>query len=187
MEDIKNGRNVRVVRSDRRTVSIIIERDLSVTVRAPRRIKEEEIERILREKAAWIERHRAIMRQRVAEEAAVAPMTEQEKRACRAATAKALETLVPMYAERIGVTYSRVCVRFQKTRYGSCSSRGTLSFHAALSRMPREVMEYVVVHELCHRKHMDHSAAFWTEVERYCPTYREARRWLKEKGSAWLR
>lgn len=178
--------DVCIIRSDRRTVSIIIERDLTVTVRAPRWMTDRDIEKILCEKAAWIERHRQIAKRRISEADTMAPLSEQEKKVCRAKTGALLSELVPLWAERIGVTYTRITVRFQKTRFGSCSSRGNLSFHGLLCRMPRQVAEYIVVHELCHRKHMNHSAAFWAEVARHYPTYREARRWIKEKGSAFL-
>ena len=81
-----------------------------------------------------------------------------------------------------GGTYNRITIRDQKTRWGSCSARGTLSFNWRLMLAPPAILDYVVVHELCHLTHMDHSAAFWQAVEAVYPDYRSARKWLKEHG-----
>lgn len=81
-----------------------------------------------------------------------------------------------------GGSYERITVRGQKTRWGSCSSRGTLSFNWKLMLAPPAILDYVVVHELCHLTHMNHSREFWQAVERVLPDYKERRRWLREHG-----
>ena len=86
------------------------------------------------------------------------------------------------WAEKVGVSYGRISIRHQKTKWGSCSSKGNLNFNCLLMLAPETVRDYVVVHELCHRKQMNHSEAFWAEVERVLPGYREARKWLKTHG-----
>ncbi len=179
--------SVQVFRSDRKTVSIAVNEDLSVTVRAPRHMSEADIRRLLAARADWIEKHRTRMQERLAQEAALMPLTKEQRDICRRETAELLASLVPLYAARIGVTYTSVCVRFQRTRFGSCSSRGALNFHGMLCRMPPPIVLYVVIHELCHRKHMDHSAAFWAEVQRHCPDFQSARRWLRENGGTYIR
>ena len=83
----------------------------------------------------------------------------------------------------MGVKYGRITVRRQKTRWGSCSSKGNLNFNCLLMLCPDFVVDYVVVHELCHLKQMNHSERFWAEVERVLPQYKEARKWLKENGN----
>ena len=75
-----------------------------------------------------------------------------------------------------------ITIRNQKTRWGSCSSKGNLNFNCLLMLTPPEVIDYVVVHELCHRKEMNHSWAFWAEVEKVLSGYKEQVKWLKENG-----
>ena len=96
---------------------------------------------------------------------------------------KVIPERVEYFAKVIGVTYGKITIRNQKTRWGSCSSKGNLNFNCLLMLAPSEVLDYVVVHELCHRKQMNHSKAFWLEVEKVLPIYKEVRKWLKEEGS----
>ena len=77
------------------------------------------------------------------------------------------------FCKIMDVTVGRITIRNQKTRWGSCSSKGNVNFNYQLYYMPRELMDYVIIHELSHRRHMNHSAEFWQEVEKYCKTYRE--------------
>ena len=78
--------------------------------------------------------------------------------------------------------YGRISIREQKTRWGSCSSKGNLNFNWRLILAPEEVLNYVVVHELAHRREMNHSKAFYAIVESVLPDYRTARKWLRDKG-----
>lgn len=86
------------------------------------------------------------------------------------------------YAQSMGQTFGVIHIRDQKSRWGSCSSARNLNFNWRLVMAPEWVMDYVIVHELCHLTHMDHSARFWGLVERYMPDYRTAKQWLKEHG-----
>ena len=90
------------------------------------------------------------------------------------------------YAPKVGVVYGSITIRCQKSRWGSCSSKGNLSFNCLLMLAPPEIIDSVVVHELCHRKEMNHSAAFYAHVLRVFPEYWTWRRWLKENGPALL-
>ena len=93
-----------------------------------------------------------------------------------------LAVRVAYYAEKLGVSYGKITLRQQKTRWGSCAANGNLNFNWLLILAPPEVLDYVVVHELCHRREMNHSQAFWKEVEKILPDYRERQKWLKDNG-----
>ncbi|MBP0059661.1 M48 family metallopeptidase [Anaerobutyricum soehngenii] len=176
---------VTVIRSNRKTVAIQVNSNLSVTVRAPRSVSEKDIEEILKKKEAWISKH--IEKIKETKERFEAEPTEKLTREKVIALAdealKVIPERVEYFAKVIGVTYGKITVRNQKTRWGSCSSKGNLNFNCLLMLAPPEVLDYVVVHELCHRKQMNHSKAFWLEVEKVLPNYKEVRKWLKEEGS----
>ena len=176
---------VTVIRSNRKTVAIQVNSDLSVTVRAPRSASEKDIEEILKKKEAWISKHiEKIKKTRERFEAEPTEKLTREKVIALAEEAlKIIPARVEYFAKVIGVTYGKITIRNQKTRWGSCSSKGNLNFNCLLMLAPPEVLDYVVVHELCHRKQMNHSKAFWLEVEKVLPDYKEVRKWLKEEGS----
>ena len=176
---------VTVIRSNRKTVAIQVNSDLSVTVRAPRSASEKDIEEILKRKEAWISKHiEKIKKTKERLEAEPTEKLTREKVIALAEEAlKVIPARVEYFAKVIGVTYGKITIRNQKTRWGSCSSKGNLNFNCLLMLAPPEVLDYVVVHELCHRKQMNHSKAFWSEVEKVLPDYKEARKWLKEEGS----
>lgn len=94
-----------------------------------------------------------------------------------------IESRVKVFAAKIGESPNKVTIKAQKTRWGSCSSLGNLNFNWRLIMMPQKIIDYVVVHELCHLKEMNHSSAFWNRVEEIMPDYRNRRKWLK--NNAW--
>ena len=166
-------------------MAIEITPDARVRVRSPYWITDEEINDFLQEKARWIEEHLWTIKKRQEErekEPSLSPLTSQELHALADQALRVLPERARHYSELIGVTYGRITIRNQKTRWGSCSAKGNLNFNCLLMLAPEEVQDYVVIHELCHRKEMNHSKRFWAEVERVMPDYREKRRWLKEHG-----
>jgi predicted metal-dependent hydrolase len=78
-----------------------------------------------------------------------------------------------------GLTYNRLSIRSQKTRWGSCSSRGNISLNDQLLFLPADAVEYLMIHELCHTRHLNHSKAFWTLVQTHCPDYRTHEKLLR--------
>jgi hypothetical protein len=90
---------------------------------------------------------------------------------------------VQRYAKVIGVPVGAVGVRAFKSRWGSCNIRGEILFNWKVIMAPHRIVDYVVVHELCHLKHHDHSPAFWKSVDRVMPEYLECKEWLKQVGA----
>ena len=168
----------KLIRSDRKTIAVQITPDGNVIVRCPRRMTLEDVNRFLESKADWIVRHLAAINLTEAEK-----LTQQEIRQLREKARQLVTNRVQYYAPIIGVTYNQISIRSQKTRWGSCSSKGNLSFNCLLALVPPEVLDYVVVHELCHRKELNHSRAFWTLVENVMPDYKLHRKWLSDNGN----
>lgn len=100
----------------------------------------------------------------------------------REAARTRFESRVAYYHRITGGSYTSITVRDQKSRWGSCSSRGTLSFNYRLIFAPPVILDYVVVHELCHLTHMNHSRDFWDMVAGVMPEYKEYRKWLRDHG-----
>lgn len=169
-------------RSNRKTMTIEVTKEAKVLVRAPYRMPLSEIQRFVNEKSDWIEKHIQKMREKQREVSEVERLTTEQIRELAELAIKVIPQRVAYYAKIIDVTYGRITIRNQKTRWGSCSGKGNLNFNCLLMLTPPEVLDYVVVHELCHRKEMNHSKWFWNEVEKVLPDYRERRKWLKENG-----
>lgn len=174
--------DIEVRRSNRKTISIEVTKEVKVLVRAPYRMPLSEIQRFVNEKSDWIEKHVQKMLEKQQEVLEVERLTTEQIRALAKQALKVIPERAAYYAEIIGVSYGRITIRNQKTRWGSCSGKGNLNFNCLLMLTPPEVQDYVVVHELCHRKEMNHSKRFWNEVEKVLPDYRERRKWLKENG-----
>ena len=169
-----------IIYSRRRTVALQITRDGRVKVRAPYGCPRSFIESFLHSKEDWVVRHLEEARSHPSHEH---PPLSESRRRHYVETARAIFTQKTAYYARImGVSYERISIREQKTRWGSCSGQGNLNFNWKLILMPPEILDYVVVHELAHRKQMNHSKLFWAEVERILPDYERRRRWLKENG-----
>lgn len=174
-----------IIRSKRRTIAIEVKKDLRIVVRVPLEMKDNDIQRFVMEKQRWIEKHLQIVKKRNEEKET--PFTVEEIHALADAALKDLLQRVAKYAPIVGVTVGRITIRNQRSRWGSCSAKGNLNFNCLLMLCPEEVRDYVVVHELCHRKELNHSPAFWTLVECVLPGYKEQYHWLKENGSKIIR
>lgn len=176
------GEIVEIKRSNRKSVAIEITKDAKIIVRSTYFFKEYQIIDLLEKKEDWIKEHLLKVRQQKLK----IQETEISLERIRFLSAQArlmLPERIRYYAEKMGVSYGKVTIRHQKTRWGSCSAKGNLNFNCMLMAMPKEIQDYVIVHELCHRKEMNHSPAFWKEVEAVLPDYKQRREWLKKNGN----
>jgi predicted metal-dependent hydrolase len=139
------------------------------------------VRRVLEERQPWIVEQRSRQVPRLGLDP-----TAVDESVARAAARELASALAEEEAERIGVDYRRIRIGGQRTRWGSCSPRGTLSFNWRLVLAPVEVFDYVVVHELCHLRVPNHSRRFWALVERHRPYWRGQRDWLREHGAELL-
>lgn len=170
-------------RSKRKTLAIGITQEGALKVKAPFSLSETEIIRFVKQKSFWIYKQ---VKKVEENRANMVTYSREEERSYREKARAILTDKTAYYGRLIGVTYNRIRVADQKTRWGSCSSRGTISYNWHLILLPENILDYVVVHELCHLLEMNHSPRFWSQVEKILPDYRERRNWLKKKGGAYL-
>jgi predicted metal-dependent hydrolase len=184
---------VRVSRRARR-LSIHVDQLRNAEIVVPLRTSQEDIDRLLFEHRAWLERQLAkppkifqlgLQRNDVAWIGGLAlPLPQVPSLAMwyREQARAEIVRNVEREAARLGVTYTRLSIRDQQTRWGSCSKGGALSFNWRLVVAPSAILAYVVVHELCHVLRHDHSPVFWQLVALARPSFREERRWLADHG-----
>ncbi len=172
-----------VIRSKRKSLGLEVKPDGRVIVRAPRWVPDLALRQFVQRNRDWI-----LARQRQAQR------WQQEHPRPEALSEEELAQLVKQarrrfgeraayFAPRVGVDYARIAIRKQRSKWGSCSSKGNLNFNCLLMLAPEEVLDYVVVHELCHRLEMNHSPRFWAQVKRVLPDYEQSRRWLRQNGA----
>lgn len=193
---LKNKKNMtvqadyEVFRSKRKTYSLSLNENGILTIRVPLYVSDGEVEQILRGKQFWITDRLAEYEERKSRRP-VSEYTQTQrlalekryKEAAREYIPKRADYYLAAYPYLFPRSYSRISVREQKTRWGSCSSKGTLSFNWKLMLAPPAILDYVIVHELCHLAHMNHSERFWSSVAAVLPDYKERRKWLKEHGN----
>ena len=173
--------HIQIVRSNRKSIALQVTPDEQIILRAPLRMSQQEIDEFLQQKAKWLEERLSMVRNRNAE-ARKQALTRKELNQLYLRARWTLPGRVEFFAKAMGVTHGPVTIRCQTARWGSCSANGNLSFNLLLMLAPPEVQDYVVVHELAHRKQMNHSAAFWAEVAAAMPDYAIHRKWLSEHG-----
>jgi predicted metal-dependent hydrolase len=211
----------KLIRSKRRTIALIVERDGTFTVRAPMRVPRAEIDSFIQQKADWVTRTRekiksaqpaskkqyadgekflflgSLFEMRIVERQKPSLQFDNVFTLSQSAREKgeayfvrwykeqAFEIIserVRQYSEKYNFTPKEVKISSAKTRWGSCSSTGTLNFTWRLVMSPLEVIDYVVVHELAHLRVKNHSSKFWRVVESIYPEYKKQRKWLRENG-----
>lgn len=178
---------VSVIRSKRKTGSVIVNADGSAELRIPLRTSDSTINDMLEGRARWIvEKHKEMKVKEEALKKHMPELTDTQRALLEKRYKKNASEYFPLRVQHfekiMGVHHKKIAIRDQKTRWGSCSTSGTLSFNWRLIMAPPEVLDYVVVHELAHFTHMDHSKAFWSTVESVMPDYEKPRKWLNDHG-----
>lgn len=166
-----------LIRAKRRTMSLQLDRDGNAVVRAPYGVKKEFIDRFVAAHGDWLARARAKQQSR---RAAHPEPTDEERKALIARAKEYLPMRVDYWSGIMGLTPTGLKITSARTRFGSCSGKNSICFSWRLMLYPPEAIDYVVVHELAHIRHHDHSPAFYALVERYMSDWRDRMKLLKE-------
>lgn len=177
---------IHIIKSRRRSLSISVTPREEVIVRAPVFLSDAELRRIIDEKTPWIRTKLENVRNINRQSANEGFLSGEDIKRLTEEAAEYIPGRCRYYAKLIGVGYGRISIRHQKTRWGSCSSEGSLSFNCLLMLCPPGAIDSVVVHELCHRKHMRHSRDFYAEIRKVFPEYDKWNKWLRENGAVLL-
>ena len=169
----------RIIRSSRRTMALQIEKNGDLVVRAPYCVTDARIASFVSEHTDWVEKQRARIAART-----LLPLSLDEIKSLRARAEIELPRRTAYWAERMGVDYTRVTITSAEKRFGSCNSRGGIAYSYRLMQFPEAVIDYVVVHELAHRKEMNHSARFYAVIEQQLPDYKERIKLMKSTPRA---
>lgn len=159
-----------LIRSKRKSVSIQVDENCNITIRAPLRISQKEIDKILQDKKTWLEKTIVLQREKKKQ---IKQYSEDEIKLLRKKAKEIIPSKVEYYAEIMQVNPNSVKINSAKKRYGSCSGANNLNFSLFLMDKDERFIDYVVVHELAHIKHHNHSKDFYRFIEQFMPDYKE--------------
>ena len=165
----------KVIYSKRKTVSIAIE-NCEPIVKAPIGTDEETLRKIVLKHSSWIAKHVEQQRKKAA---LFKDLTDDDIKAIKKEAKRYFAEKTEYYAKMMGIDYGRITVTSAQKRFGSCSSKGNISFSYRLMLYPEAAREYVVVHELAHRREMNHSKRFYDIIAKVMPDYKYRKRLLK--------
>jgi len=154
-----------------------------VRVAVPYGVSFEKAERIVHSRISWIQKHLAKIKQVMQQQKSI---LHNSADIGRAATRKKLINRLNELAEKYGYSYNKVFIRSQKTRWGSCSTRNNINLNMKLVKLPEELIDYVILHELVHTRLKNHSKVFWTELDRHVGKAKKIHSRLKEYGLLFL-
>lgn len=170
-----------IKKSKRRTISLSVEDDGIVVVRAPRYVTNKQIEKFINEKKSWLEKRLIEMKERKEKTKRFKELIDIEKTPYYREKARTiLSERTDFYAEKFQLIYNGIRINGAKTRWGSCNHKNGINFNWKILFAPPEVLDYLVVHELAHTVHKNHQKRFWNKVEMMHPEYKESRKWLRE-------
>lgn len=174
--------NVKVRRSKRKSAAIKITADMQIVVFVPLYVSDNEIERMVISKSKWIDEHMLKVQSTIDERSKLEKITFEQIKELADQAVEYIPKRVKYYAEKENFIYNKITIKNLVSRWGSCSTKGNLNFNCLLMLTPDYVIDYIVVHELCHLREMNHSEKFWAEVEKIMPDYQRAELWLKQNG-----
>lgn len=174
--------NVEVRRSKRKSAAIKITADMQIVVFVPVYVSDNEIERMVISKSKWIDEHMLKVQSTIDERSKLEKITFEQIKELADQAVEYIPKRVKYYAEKENFIYNKITIKNLVSRWGSCSTKGNLNFNCLLMLTPDYVIDYIVVHELCHLREMNHSEKFWAEVEKIIPDYQRAELWLKQNG-----
>lgn len=174
--------NVEVRRSKRKSAAIKITADMQIVVFVPLYVSDNEIEKMVISKSKWIDEHMLKVQSTIDERGKLEKITFEQVKELANQAVEYIPKRVKYYAEKENFVYNKITIKNLVSRWGSCSTKGNLNFNCLLMLTPDYVIDYVVVHELCHLREMNHSEKFWAEVEKIMPDYQRAELWLKQNG-----
>lgn len=174
--------NVEVRRSKRKSAAIKITADIQIVVFVPLYVSDNEIERMVISKSKWIDEHMLKVQSTIDERSKLEKITSEQIKELADQAVEYIPKRVKYYAEKENFVYNKITIKNLVSRWGSCSTKGNLNFNCLLMLTPDYVIDYIVVHELCHLREMNHSEKFWAEVEKIMPDYQRAELWLKQNG-----
>lgn len=174
--------NVEVRRSKRKSATIKITADMQIVVYVPLYVSDNEIEKMVISKSKWIDEHMLKVQSTIDERSKLEKITFEQVKELADQAVEYIPKRVKYYAEKENFVYNKITIKNLVSRWGSCSTKGNLNFNCLLMLTPDYVIDYIVVHELCHLREMNHSEKFWAEVEKIMPDYQRAELWLKQNG-----
>lgn len=178
-----DGLTLRVIRSDRRTLCLEVQPDSSLLVRAPKSMSIQRIENFVCSKRNAVDKHIEKLKSLDCKSNEYKRLNKDEiSMLCKNGRAF-LSERVRYLSSVTELTYGKINVGLKKSIWGSCSVKGNLNFNCLLMLCPDEIIDYIILHELCHTAEMNHSKRFWDLLARFCPDYKERRLWLKTNGS----
>lgn len=170
---------MRIIRSKRKTLALEIDSNACLIIRAPKLMPVFVIKKFIQQKQNWIIKKQKLIKQRNKQ---IELTKKSTPKISKNKVYKIISQRVKYYSSISNLKYNKINITNAKKRWGSCNAKNNLNFPLRLASASEKIIDYVVVHELCHIKEKNHSKKFWNKVQRLMPDYKKHRKWLKDKG-----